>query len=112
MSKGLWLAGALSAALLAAPSQGRPPPNPNPTVHEWFGSLLDPDTMISCCDEADCRPAEERVAADHHEVLIGGRWVAVPEEKILWRRDNPTGGAVLCWSPVFGIMCFVPGPRV
>lgn len=36
--------------------------------------------------------------------------MAVPADKILHRYDNPTGRAVVCWTPALGIMCFVEGP--
>jgi len=32
----------------------------------------------------------------------------VPDDEILWRRDNPTGDAVACYQPILGILCFVP----
>ena len=31
----------------------------------------------------------------------------MPPDKILQRTDNPTGRAVVCWTPQRGIMCFV-----
>jgi hypothetical protein len=31
----------------------------------------------------------------------------VPANNILQRVDNPTGRAVVCWTPSLGIMCFV-----
>jgi hypothetical protein len=52
------------------------------------------------------------MAVDHHEAFVQGAWLPVPEEKIVHRRDNPTGQAILCWHPDLGIMCFVPGPGV
>jgi hypothetical protein len=39
--------------------------------------------------------------------LIGEAWFAVPADKILQRTDNPTGRAVVCWTPQRGILCFV-----
>jgi hypothetical protein len=99
---------ALAAALLlAASAAAAPPQNADPTLAPWFRSLLQPGTAISCCSLADCRPTEYRIKTDHYEALVGGRWVAVPPDKILQRTDNPTGHAIVCWTPQRGIMCFV-----
>lgn len=95
---------------LAGSAEGRPPANPDPSFSAWFQSLDDPETTLPCCDEADCRPVEDRIATDHYEVLISGAWTAVPDGKIIRRHDNPTGRAILCYSKALGIMCFVPGP--
>jgi hypothetical protein len=59
---------------------------------------------------ADCRPADARTNNDHYEVLIEGEWRVVPDDKVLNRTDNPTGRAVVCWTPTAGILCFVKAP--
>lgn len=41
--------------------------------------------------------------------MVGDQWLIVPAEKILNRSDNPTGRAVVCWTPASGILCFVHG---
>ena len=48
----------------------------------------------------------------HLEALIDGHWLVVPSEKILQRADNPTGHAVVCWTPTLGIMCFVRAAEI
>jgi len=73
----------------------------------WFRSLLQPGTSISCCSISDCRATDYRVEGDHYEALIGEKWFVVPPDKILQRTDNPTGRAVVCWTPQRGIVCFV-----
>jgi hypothetical protein len=93
--------------LLAGSAVAAPPQNADPALAPWFRSLLQPGTAISCCSLADCRPTEYRIKADHYEALVGGNWVAVPPDKILQRTDNPTGHAIVCWTPLRGIMCFV-----
>lgn len=105
-----WFWSAAAIFVVIGASVARPPPDPDARSHAWFESLIDPDTMIPCCGEADCWIVDARVAVDHHEALVRGVWLAVPDDKIVHRSDNPTGQAVLCWSPNFGIMCFVPGP--
>lgn len=105
-----FLSSFVAVSLLVTAAKAKPPPAVDPSLGRWFQSLEDPETTLSCCDEADCRPVDARVARDHHEVLVGGVWTRVPEQKVLHRTDNPTGGAVLCWNKALGIMCFVPGP--
>src|SRR4051812_12258342 len=97
------LASLVALCLTAGPLSAKPPGGAA-TDSLWFESLEDPETTLSCCDEADCRPVDDRIARDHYEVLIRGAWIVVPVGKILRRTDNPTGRAVLCWSPAFGIM--------
>lgn len=93
----------LSVLVYTAAPEGSDPANA-----PWFQSLRQPDTGISCCSIADCRVAEYRVNADQeYEARIGDDWVLVPPEKVLQHEINPTGRAVVCWTPVLGVMCFV-----
>jgi hypothetical protein len=98
---------ALAVGFAASAAIARPPSAANPSLAPWFGSLLQPGTNLSCCSIADCRTTDYRIERDHYEALIGKRWLAVPPDKILQRTDNPTGRAVVCWTPQLGIMCFV-----
>ena len=97
----------VTGLLLVTTAAAQPPPNADPTLAPWFRSLLQPGTQISCCSLADCRETEYRTNADRYEALVGGNWLSVPPEKILQRTDNPTGHAIVCWTPQRGIMCFV-----
>ena len=99
--------GSALTLLLAASATAAPPPNADPALAPWFRGLLQPGTGMSCCALADCRPTEYRIKSDHYEAMVGGKWVAVPPDKILQRTDNPTGHAIVCWTPQRGIMCFV-----
>ncbi|MBV8913052.1 MAG: hypothetical protein JOZ05_08455, partial [Acetobacteraceae bacterium] len=100
--------------LVLAPlgASAAPPPDADPGFAPWFRGLRVPGTGTSCCSIADCRPAESRIVGDHYEVFIDGKWLRVPPELILERADNPTGRAVVCWTPTAGILCFVRGPEV
>ena len=102
----------VGTACIVGPGAALPPPNPDPRLRAWFESLIDQESMLPCCGEADCRAVEARVAVDHHEAFVRGAWLRIPVEKVVHRTDNPTGGAILCWSPALGVLCFVPGPGV
>ena len=101
-----------AGVLLLSPLTARafPPPDADPALSPWFEELRQPGTGRSCCSIADCRPVDYRIAGDHYEVWIGSQWLAVPKDRILQRFDNPTGHAVVCYTPALGIMCFVEGP--
>lgn len=99
------------AVLLFGHTAGAAPPeNADPSLAPWFNSLRMPWTNALCCTMADCRPTDSRTNNDHYEVLIEGQWRVVPDDKVLNRTDNPTGRAVVCWTPTAGILCFVKAP--
>ncbi len=100
----------LLAGGLPAPAHAAPPADADPSLGPWFNSLRQPDTGISCCSISDCRNADYRVTQGAYEAFIAGAWRRVPPEKVLSRSDNPTGRAVVCWSPSQGVMCFLRGP--
>jgi hypothetical protein len=101
-------AAGLAAALFALAGTTDAAPPEGPLRHkEWFEGLRQPGTQAQCCSIADCRVKPYRMTADGYEVQLDDRWVRVPPEKILQRIDNPTGGAVVCYTPPEHIMCFV-----
>ena len=107
----LWPAAFAAAGLACATfAKAEPPPNADPALAPWFQSLKQPDTGVSCCSIADCRRTDSRVAGDHYEVMIDGQWRAVPQSAVVEREDNPTGRAVVCYTPARGIMCFIKAP--
>ncbi len=89
---------------LAAPPPGA---DPNSAMGRWFQSLRQPGTGTSCCSLSDCRLTDYRAGADGYEALVGGRWRAVLQDKILRGVTNPTGRAVVCARPEGTILCFV-----
>jgi hypothetical protein len=101
-----------SELLVAANAFAEPPSDTDYALAPWFQSLRQPGTGKSCCSIADCRTTDYRTDGDHYEALIDGRWMIVPSEKILQRADNPTGRAVVCWTPALGIMCFVRAAEI
>ncbi|MBV9248293.1 MAG: hypothetical protein JO227_03465 [Acetobacteraceae bacterium] len=97
--------------LWVSTASARPPPNADLSLAPWFQSLRQPRTGESCCSIADCRQTDFRVQDGHYEALIEGEWRAIPPEVILQRMDNPTGRAVVCYTPYRGVMCFIKGPE-
>jgi hypothetical protein len=93
-------------------AHARPPEDADPALSPWFEGLRQPGTGVSCCSISDCRPTDSRVVGDHYEALVGGAWRPVPPDRVLPRMDNPTGRAVVCWTPYTGIMCFIRGPEI
>lgn len=102
---------AIAVLAIAGFAAARPPARADPALAPWFGSLTQPGTGMSCCSIADCRQTDFRIQGDHYEAVVQGEWREIPRDKILQRADNPTGRAVVCWSPALGIMCFVRGPE-
>jgi hypothetical protein len=96
---------------LARPAPAAPPPDADPSLAPWFNSLRQPWTNALCCSIADCRPVDSRLNGEHYEALIEGQWREVPDHLILNRSDNPTGRAVVCWTPQVGILCFIRAPE-
>lgn len=113
-----FLLGAAATALLITPVHAQPPDNADPRLAPWFKSLKQPGTGAECCSMSDCRTAEVRRDSRGYEVKIDRKWhvssefwLRIPAERILEAGDNPTGGAVLCYTPEAGIICFVPPPE-
>ena len=103
----------VSATLIAlAPDHPRaaPPPDADMSLAPWFNSLQQPGSGISCCSIADCRRTDSRDAGDHYEAFVDGQWRPVPPSAVVERQDNPTGHAVVCYTPARGIMCFIKAP--
>jgi len=98
-------------AMAAVSARAAPPPDADPALSPWFNGLRAPWTNALCCSAADCRPVESRLRQGHYEVFVGGGWRMVPDTTILNRSDNPTGRAVVCWTPHAGVLCFVRPPE-
>ncbi len=108
----------IALALSVAPADAAPPDHADPALSPWFESLRQPGTGVSCCSISDCRIAETRRDSEGYQVKIdqtwhlsSAFWLRVPIDKILDVYSNPTGRAVLCYTPEAGILCFVPPPE-
>jgi len=62
---------------------------------DFYQHLVTPDTKISCCNLADCRPTSGRTIGDHYEVKVNGTWVAVPPGKVV-KKSAPDLGYHVC----------------
>lgn len=101
----------LLCAFMVDTASANPPPGADMSLAPWFQGLRQPGTGMSCCSISDCRQTDFRTNGSHYEAMIDGRWLAIPPDKILDRTDNPTGRAVVCYTPTLGIMCFIRGPE-
>lgn len=100
-----------ASLMLASQAHAAPPEDADPKLAPWFNSLHQPFTNALCCSIADCRPVLSRLTSGHYEAFIDGEWHAVPDDRVLTRSDNPTGRAVVCWTPRAGVLCFVKAPE-
>ena len=100
---------AIAASMIAIPTMAAPPPNAEDALAPWFRSLQVPGTNTSCCDEGDFRRTVAEMAPYglRAKTLFG--WIPIPRRIILYI-PNPTGEAILCWTPNRGPLCFVPPP--
>ncbi len=102
--------GALLLASLRV-AYAAPPPDADPKLAPWFNSLHMPSTQVPCCSMADCRTVMSRVVDGHYQAFIAGEWREVPDDRVLTRSDNPTGHAVVCWTPFAGVLCLIKAPE-
>ena len=69
------------------------------TWHQnFYQKLVTPDTKVSCCNLADCRPTSLKQEGANYSVKVDGAWVVVPQNKIV-KVSAPDGGAHVC-APV------------
>ena len=101
----------MAVAVFSGVAQARPPENADMSLAPWFRSLRQPGTGISCCSIADCRQTDFRIEGNNYQAKVDGHWTTVPKDRVLDRADNPTGRAVVCYTPYVGIMCFIKGPE-
>ena len=62
---------------------------------DFYQRLVTPETKVSCCNLADCRPTSGRMVNDHYEVKIDGSWVTVLPSKVV-KTSAPDQGFHVC----------------
>jgi hypothetical protein len=108
------LALACAAQLLVTLPSAADTANPDPNLREWFRSLRQPRSGMSCCDISDCRYVDYRFVDNHYDIRIENQWMTVPGEGVIHGKQNITGKAVACYtrsnpySDMITILCFVP----
>lgn len=125
----LVLIGAGLALGLQAFAQQQPAPSPlgqgvqhhHPFHEDFYRGWMRPDVSppASCCnarietngiESGDCEPTQAEVRKGQWWVWVRqiGRWLPVPDAKIIHVRNPNVVDAHLCWTPANGIMCFSP----
>lgn len=79
----------------------------------WWQSLRQPGTGLSCCNIADCAYTQARFRQGHWQAKVGDLWRDIPDDKVLKDEVTPDGHAVVCngslsFSPSPVIYCFIP----
>ena len=68
-------------------------------AHDIYTGLTN-NKGVSCCHDQDCRPAPYRMTPAGVEMLLYGKWIAVPAETIQYRvlsgDTGETGGGHWC----------------
>ena len=101
--------------------------NTDPTVHEWFGKVMRPDTDGSCCGAGDAYWADKvRVDGSNVYAIITdtrndeplnrthipvGTEFLIPQIKYQWKYGNPTGHTVV-FIAGGTVICFIPNGGV
>jgi hypothetical protein len=112
------LAAHLSSPTPVAAQDGRHGHDHHKWHGEFYSKLMRPDTKTSCCNLSDCRPTEVRSVGDHQEIKKDGRWIRLPQDKVV-KVTAPDGGAHICAPPSQGsiwdedfVFCVIMPPEI
>jgi hypothetical protein len=50
---------------------------------EFYRHLKIPGTVMSCCNNQDCRPAKYRITSTGVEMEVAGRWIMTPQSRVI-----------------------------
>lgn len=102
------------AAALAALVAFAPLPAMASGDGDWFRSLKQPGTGVSCCDVSDCHQTDSRWRDGGWEAWVVDRWQRIPPERVL-SQVSIYEKAVVCHSAFLRasdgarwVYCFVP----
>lgn len=85
-----------SFLILAQDSPGKLyPPG---VVNDFFKSLRQPGSGISCCDISDCNFVEADTDKGKYRFRYRGRWIEVPDTIIVRNVKNITGQFIACYN--------------
>jgi hypothetical protein len=86
--------------------------------HSWYRELVRPDAKGSCCSDNDCRPTPARYdpRSGNWEAIKDGRWIVIPNSKIIGSElSQDIGEAHICAPPSTQtlyqpdeVFCFIP----
>ncbi len=110
-----WLILALVAASPTVAQEGNHGQDHDAWHGDFYQRLVTPETKVSCCNLADCRPTSGRAVGDHYEVKINGEWVEVLASKVV-KTSAPDGGFHVCAPVAFSgkpehVYCVVLPPE-
>lgn len=91
---------AVGMALSASAQEGHIGQGHDEWHQDFYQKLVTPETKVSCCSLADCRPTSGRSVGDHYEVKVNGAWVTVLPGKVV-KVSAPDGGYHVCAPQVF-----------
>ena len=91
----------------------------HPLHRDFYRQWLQPGTNKSCCNArvmawgqeiGDCEPTQAEVRAGQWYAWLRqeGRWLPIPDHRILRERNPNIFDGHLCWRPEEGVICFVP----
>jgi len=85
--------------------------NINDPNHDWFEHQRNLANQ-SCCEIADGHRVDDADwksdGAEHYQVRLDGKWIAVPDASVINPPDRPIDYAVV-WIWHGEILCFMPG---
>lgn len=80
-------------------------------TREWFKSLRNSRGDV-CCDISDGHIAVWLRDSEGYQVLIEGHWYRVPDRAVLWYTPNKIGNAIVWYTLLHEIRCFLPESEV
>lgn len=103
--------------------------NQDAEINNWYRSLMRPDVeTASCCGEADAYYADKQfvkdgkayavITDDRDDALLrrphvpNGTVIEIPPEKMMHRRENPTGHDIIFLSRGGFVFCFIMGTGI
>lgn len=114
----IWMMCLGLALMVAAQALGQD--HHHPLHQDFYRHWKDPaNPSLSCCNArvekdgqevGDCEPSKAEIRNGMWFVWIRQtrEWLIVPDAKIIRERNPNTFDAHICWTPLRGVICFVP----